>query len=156
MGRAPLLIYDGSVTIGQSKTIERFVAKKLGFMGSSDEDGARIDMICEHIRDIKQKYNDSKSGKKDEVLAEAKSTFINVDFPKWLAKLEKCLDCSGYAIGDRLSLADISIQQLIQDYFDDKEGAAKATEGLPKISASVAVVATAAEAWFASRPATAM
>eukprot|EP01034_Spumella_vulgaris_P001323 gene1323-1740_t len=63
----------GAVTLGQSKTIERFVAKKLNLFGSNDNEGALIDMIAEHVRDIKQKYNDAKAGKKDAELEAAKA-----------------------------------------------------------------------------------
>lgn len=36
LDRAPILIVDGTVVIGQSRTIERFVAKRLGFFGTTD------------------------------------------------------------------------------------------------------------------------
>ena len=36
-------------TTGQSKTIERFVARRHGFMGDTELEAARIDMICEHV-----------------------------------------------------------------------------------------------------------
>ena len=153
MDRLPLFVYDG-VTIGQSKTIERFVAKKTGFMGTSDIDEALIDMITEHVRDIKQKYNDSKAGKSGEDLAAAKAAFIATELPVWAQKLEKCVSKEGYSVGSKLSLADIAIQQLFQDYFDDKVGAAASIESLPGLSAIVANVAAAANNWFSTRPST--
>jgi hypothetical protein len=67
MDRAPVLLYTEAgttTTIGQSKAIERFVARKLGLYGSNEIESALIDIICEHIRDIKQKYSDVKTGKK--------------------------------------------------------------------------------------------
>lgn len=159
MDRVPLLMYqstDGSVTIGQSKTIERFVAQKTGLYGKDIYESAQIDMICEHIRDIYQKYNDAKAGKKDAELIQAKDTFIKTDLPKWLQKLEVVLasTAGSFAVGNSISLADVAIQQLIQDYFDDKEGAASAAASCPKISASCAAVAEAAKGWFATRPVT--
>jgi hypothetical protein len=44
---------DGGV-IGQSKTIDRFIAKRFGFMGISDLEAAQVDMVGEHCSDIKK------------------------------------------------------------------------------------------------------
>jgi hypothetical protein len=43
LGRVPLFTVDGS-TIGQSKSIERFAARKYGLMGSTEVEGALCDM----------------------------------------------------------------------------------------------------------------
>ena len=42
--------------IPQSKAIERYLAKKYNMMGSTDLESAKIDAICEVIRDIKEAY----------------------------------------------------------------------------------------------------
>jgi len=62
MDRLPLLEVNGQ-QIGQSKSIEKYLAKSVGLFGSNDVEGALIDMITEHIRDIKQGYTDAKAGK---------------------------------------------------------------------------------------------
>eukprot|EP01041_Mallomonas_annulata_P006071 gene6071-12246_t len=151
MDRAPILIYNGTA-IGQARTIERFVAKKMGFFGADDIEAAHVDMIAEHIRDIKQFYSQAKAGKKDDELAEAKAKFMSEKFPEWMAKLEKCLGSSGFAVGNKMSLADVVINELIQDFFDDKAGATAAISACPKIAASVRLVAEAAKDYFANRP----
>lgn len=153
MDRVPILVYNGA-EIGQSKTIERFVAKKLGFLGANEIESALVDMICEHVRDIRQKYNDVKVGKSGEELNEAKHKFLYNDFPAWMSKLEKCLGNNGFAVGEKMSLADIAIQQLIQDYFDDKEAGPTAILSCPKITSSVNAVAAAGKTWFETRPVT--
>jgi hypothetical protein len=119
-----LLEVDGK-QIGQSKTIERFIAKQTGLLGSNDIEAALIDMVTEHIRDIKQAYNDAKAGKKGEELYAAKTEFITnpEKLPSWISKLESTLNGDGYAIGSKLSLADVSIYSFICEFFDDKEGA---------------------------------
>lgn len=56
LGKIPTLdVTENGVTtrLAQSKAIERFLAKRFGFFGDNDLEGARIDMITEHIRDIK-------------------------------------------------------------------------------------------------------
>lgn len=153
MDRLPIMEYNG-VQFGQSKTIERFVARKLGFAGSNDAEEVLIDMLCEHVRDIKQKYNDAKAGKTGDAMNEAKASFVAKDLPEWLEKLEKCVQAGGFAVGDKISIADISIHQLIRDHFDDADAALRACSGCPKLTAIVENISTAAKEWFSSRPVT--
>ena len=53
--RLPVLEVQGEM-IGQSRAIERFVAKDLGLMGKGKIDEAKIDAICEHVRDLRDAY----------------------------------------------------------------------------------------------------
>lgn len=46
----PILYIDGQPKVGQSKAIERFLAKQFGLFGANDVEGAQIDMIGEHVR----------------------------------------------------------------------------------------------------------
>ena len=150
MGRAPILYVDGTA-IAQSKTIERFVGRKLGFMGANDIEAAQVDAICEHVADIKKTYSDCKVGKKDEELAAAKAKWIGETFPEWCAKLEKCLGGNGFAIGSKLSLADLVIFSIVE-LVDDKAGAESALNANPKLAASLAATKAAAAGWIAKRP----
>ena len=54
--RLPILEV-GSEQIGQSRAIERYVAKDLGLMGKGKIQEAQIDAYCEHIRDLRDAYN---------------------------------------------------------------------------------------------------
>lgn len=156
LGSLPILKYageDGEVTIGQSKSIERFVARQ-GFMGSNDLEAAQIDMITEHCRDIKQKYNDCKVGKKGEAMEAAKAQFVGTTLATWFAKLEKTLPGEEYAVGNKLSLADIVIFSLVKDYFDDLTGVWAATSECPKIRASCEAATKAVQHWLDARPVT--
>lgn len=154
MDRLPILEVDGKFQLGQSKCIEKYVAKKFGFYGDSLEEECKIDMICEHVRDIKQKYNDAKAGKSGEEATAAKNKFIAEELPGWFAKLEKTLGGDKFAVGGKLSLADVTIQAFVQDYADNKEGMAAAASGCPKLCGIVANVAAAAKGWFDKRPST--
>ena len=49
MNRAPMMII-GSVKIGQSKSIERYVSRLCGLSGTSLIEEAQIDCIAENIR----------------------------------------------------------------------------------------------------------
>lgn len=65
MDRAPVVLVDGKHTIGSSKTIERYLARRLGLMGSNELEAAHIDAVTEHIRDIKDKYQKAKADPAD-------------------------------------------------------------------------------------------
>jgi hypothetical protein len=113
-------------------------------------------MICEHVRDIKQKYNDYKSGKFGEDLDRAKNEWIRNELPSFLTKLERCIPSQTlkYSVGDKISLSDVIVEQFIHEYFEDKASVAAAIHGCVKITAIAANVAEAARAWFLSRPKT--
>ena len=138
LGRAPLLLVDGK-PVGQSKAIERYLAKKCNLMGDSDVDAAQIDCIAEHCRDVKDAQ--AKKGfsafardKSDEEKAEARKEWFETDMPVMLEKVEKAVKLTsakdGYAFGDKNSYADIAIFSLLKDCTmdADKEDTLKAAE----------------------------
>eukprot|EP01035_Chromulina_nebulosa_P019536 gene19536-25434_t len=151
MNRVPILEYNG-IEIGQSKAIDRFVAKKLGFMGSNEIEEAHVDMMCEHVRDIRIKYNEIRFNKSGEELEAAKKSFISSDLGIWLEKLEHVLPNSIYSVGDKLSLADINIFVLILDFFTPSEEFESAKQNCPKLKAIANNVAEVAKEWLAARP----
>merc|ERR1719171_3085907 len=65
LGKVPILEVDG-VKIGQSKAIERFVARKLGLMGDNEIQDFQIDSLSCHIQDIKEAYNKAKNVPEDQ------------------------------------------------------------------------------------------
>ena len=154
MDKVPILEINGTERIGQSKAIERYLSQKFGFFGSTLEEGAKIDMLCEHIIDIKKAYADARVGKADEELVQAKLKFMAETLPTFFSKLDKVLASEQFAVGSKLSLADIVIQQFVNDYFDDKEGALKATSGCSKVVGISNHVTAAAKGWLDSRPVT--
>jgi len=158
MDRLPVLnvtAESGTLTIGQSKTIERYLAKKFGFFGNTVEDEARIDMICEHITDIAQKYNDSKIGKVGDEANAAKTQFIVEELPKWFAKLEKVIDSNQFAVGEQLSLADVTIFFFIRDYCDDKASMNAVTSSFEKLVGVCDNVGDRLKVYLETRPVTA-
>ena len=79
LGKVPVLEVNG-VKIPQSKAIERYVARKFGFMGANDEEAACIDAFSEHDRDAKDMYQKAKKeGTVDK--------FFAVTFPEFLIKV---------------------------------------------------------------------
>ena len=134
LGKVTFLKTQG-VTLSQSKSIERFLAKSLNCMGSTDLEAALIDAFCEHLRDLKTAYQEGKrTGRMGK--------FFEEDLPSKLQALEQSLPCSkqpplrGSAlIGNTVSLADITLFSLV-DFFDDKPKIIKTLESTPKLFAS--------------------
>jgi len=118
--KVPVLeITDGGKTtvLAQSKAIERFLAKRFGFFGSSDVETAHIDSVVEQLQDARQGYWGAK-GKDEAVKAagvtveEAKTNmakFTTEELPGLLKMFERVLHKAGgqHFAGGRLSLADI-------------------------------------------------
>ena len=123
LNRAPILITKEG-TIGQSKAIERFLAKQFNLMGSSDFEAAQIDCVAEHCRDVKDAcqrkgFSAFSRNKTEEEKAVARKEWFETDMPGMLEKIEKALEHSskkdGYAVGESTSYADIVIFALLKD-----------------------------------------
>lgn len=119
MGKVPILeikIGEEIHQIGQSKSIERYLAREFGLMGSNKIEEAKIDSICECIRDIKERYQVVKKAGEN-IESYFKETIYNE-----LEKLSKVLDKNNkLAVGEKISLADISIYMFVKEYFDRSE-----------------------------------
>ena len=148
LGRLPLLEVDGQV-FGQSKTIERFVAKRVGMMGSNAVEEAQIDCVCEHLRDCKDKYMKAKTN------PETKAAYFATEMPEFMAKVEKT--CVGpWLCGSKCTLADAAAFVFVKEFFDDVESSTKAIAACPKISAAVEAFGKLPEVkqWQDARPKT--
>jgi len=157
LGKVPVLEVDG-VKVGQSKAIERFVAKKVGMMGSSDIEAFQIDSLCCHVIDIKDAYKAAKEAGKDDKDAAMKKWFEET-LPEHLAKVEKSLPSAPgpWLVGKTMSYADVTFYYFLKDpkgFFDDIEGAAKALASTPRLLAACEATATDSgiAAWVAKRP----
>lgn len=144
LNRVPVLTVDGSFTIGQSKAIERFVAKQFNLMGDSDLEEAAIDAFCEHIRDIKDANARARTaaGSDDEERKKASEDFMDSTLPHWLSSLEAIASPYGtLAGGASISLADISLYQMTKEYFAQNEQKVdEALANCPKLRQSISKV----------------
>lgn len=107
MGKVPILEIDG-IQIGQSKTIERYLAKTFGFMGANVMEEAQIDMLCEHNRDLHDAYRKLDSLPESDRQA-ARERWFTEDLPQSLEKIELTLPSSSgpFLVGSGVSLADV-------------------------------------------------
>ena len=135
MDKVPFLNV-GKGVISQSKAIERYLATRFKMMGDTLEESALIDSYCEYIRDFKTAYKTAKSKEnKEEALKEwfdntmpekliafDKLLFGNMDFQNMVTQpLNR-----KFAVGNKLSLADLVIYSFLVDFFDNKEAVATA------------------------------
>jgi len=154
LNKVPFLEVDGQI-IPQSKSIERFLAHRFNLMGSSNIDYAKIDSICECVRDFKDMYQPLRKLEGSEKEEEMKKWFSETLVER-LELLENNIDSSDFSINYNLSLADIVLFTFITEFFDDKESAMKATETTPKIRGVVEHVGRLERVrkWIETRPKT--
>ena len=103
MGKLPFLEVGGQV-ISQSKSIERYLARRFKLMGDTNEEGALIDSYCEYIRDFKTAYQTvRKAENKEEAMA------------KWFGETlpEKLSLIAIFSFGKSLSLYPLSTIPLV-------------------------------------------
>jgi len=171
LDKLPFLEVEGEF-ISQSKSIERFLASKFDMMGSTPLETAKIDSLCEWVRDFKDIYQKVRNASADEK-EEAKSKFFGETLPERLIAFDKILAVTSslsseesvfnftgseqlYAVGNKLSLADIVIYAFLVEFFDDKELAQKAYETCDKLKAIVNTVSNVEgiKKWVETRPQT--
>lgn len=152
-GKVPLLTVDGTFKLGQSKAIERYLAKQFGLMGSSPTEEAQVDCCIEHEIDWKGAYG--KLDKKDDAVMDK---WWKTDFPAMLGAMDKALAPAPgpWMVGSKVSLADIAMFVSFTDFFTAVDKAAKSLEAAPKLKAAVEAVGKIPEvvAWIAKRPQT--
>ena len=164
LNRAPVLVAPNGQAIGQSKAIERYLARRFSLMGQTPEDEAMIDCIAEHVRDLKdaqrQKgFSKFTKNKTDEEKARDRAEWFEKDMPEMLGKIEAAVKLtsasSGYAFGTSTTYADVVIWALLRDGFsadlEDTTNAAEKCESLNAICDQVAFNPGVAK-WLSERP----
>jgi glutathione S-transferase len=164
LNRAPVLVTADGKSIGQSKSIERYLAKKFGLMGNSLEDEAVIDCIAEHCRDVTgaartKGFSRFTKNKTDEEKAAARKEWFENDMPEMLLKIEQAVKESsgakGYAFGKETTYADVAIWALLRDCpaadLDDTKKASEKCVLLNSIAEQLASEPGVAK-WLSERP----
>ena len=90
LGQVPSLEVDG-VTICQSMTIARYLARRFGLAGASDLEAAQadeaVDAVSDWIQQQKEAIKPPPPGQKPVMPRE----FVDVQLQAWLAKMERLL-----------------------------------------------------------------
>ena len=152
LNKVPFLEVDGHV-IPQSKTIERFLARRFGLMGNNEYESAHIDSICECVRDFKDMYQKVRVA---EDVDTAMNEWFTVTLIERLTLLENLLNDNSFSVGDKLSLSDIVLYSFITNFFDNKEASMNATLAAPRLRKIVTMVGELSEIkeWLEKRPKT--
>ena len=186
LGRMPVII-DGDASIGQSVAINYYIAAENGLLGSSNLEAAQILAICEHIKELVTAYRGlvpygetpsdetiSKwftGGATDSEGTADGSTRSTRYLTWWCARIEKVLANSGFAVGNKISLADVMIYNTFAEFLKESEvmspdfaqwkrepfGSLEKTQNVlskcPKMQASIAAISSNANAqkWFETR-----
>lgn len=152
MNKVPFLEVDG-VVIPQSKTIERFLARRFNMMGSDELEAARIDAICECVRDIKDMYQKVRGLPEDEK-ADGMNKWFTETLVERLTLLENQLGSNGFSVGETNSLSDVVLFSFITQFFDNKEASYNATLVTPNLRSIVDRVSNLESVinWLANRP----
>jgi len=111
-GQTPCL-KDNELTLVQSNTILRHLARKHGLYGVNAEEAAYVDMIVDGVEDLRNKYaaliyKNYETGK-DKYIADLKDQLL--PFEKLMEKLGN--GKSGFAVGEKKSLADYALFDLL-------------------------------------------
>lgn len=143
MDQVPVLVVKKAgkeYRLCQSKAVARYVAGATGLAGSSAEEAADIDSVCETVVDL----SNANSQAKDE---DAKKKFLEETLPKALAYFEKLLGPAGFAVGGKLSQADIVLYHFATHYFSPSAfnnggnpAAAALVHASPKVASIIATV----------------
>ena len=164
MDRAPILVTPDGEIIGQSKAIERYLARRFQLMGSSEVEAAQIDCITEHCRDVKdaamrKRFSPFVKDKSDEEKEADKKVWFEEEMPTMLSKMERAIQetskAKGCAVGSTISLADITIYMLLAGGFPMyREVSMQAAEKCPVLLDIVDTVKSHPEvaAWLEKRP----
>lgn len=155
MNKVPFLEVDGQV-ICQSKSIERYLGRSQGMMGSNELEGAMVDSICEVVRDVKDMYQGVRR-LPEEDKKEGMVKWFAETMPNKLSDLEHILgDVNGYSVGNSTSLSDILLFSLLTQFFDDKESAKQSLTLNSKLRSIVMRIESHPNilSWLESRPET--
>ena len=165
LGRLPTIDCTNG-TIGQSGAINFYIATECGLMGSSTFEAAKILEFSEHLKELMTAFRALVpwgAEPSEETLATFFDSEEATDYEgpadgskrsgrqlKWfVGRMEKLVGDDGFAIGGKLSLADVLLYNTFADKLDEGKGEPftssartdAALEKCPKIKACIASVA---------------
>jgi len=146
-GQLPLY-EEGNWRIVQSITIARYLARKHGYYGKTDKEGAEADLIIDGVIDMNAARFAAKT---DEEKAKVEKEVI----PKWLdaftAILQKNHEGKQWFVGDNITFADLSVFNALGNLVNTFPHALDHHQLLTAHSERVAARPNIA-AWLSSRP----
>ncbi|ELU08528.1 hypothetical protein CAPTEDRAFT_177140 [Capitella teleta] len=108
-GQVPMLVVDGK-KLSQSKAIQRYLANEFGFIGETDLERARGDMIADYLDDLRAYlmaiHREQNEAKQEEMTLKFKELM-----PGFLENFEKLLKENkggdGFFVGNKVTWTDV-------------------------------------------------
>ncbi len=143
LGRMPVVTI-GDQSIGQSVAIYNYLASENGLLGDNNLEAAQILSIGEHLREMLNVHKKIvppgtepsienaniwfDTGAEDDNGIADRSKQSTRYLKWWLGRIERALGSNGFAVGSKLSLADIQIYYVFAETLTDAES----PEGFPQ------------------------
>ena len=154
-GQLPVLQVggDSGTVIAQSKAIERFLARRFGFMGSSDVESALVESIGEAIVDCRNAYRKVQDSPSDKPAYWSGAFHNTMRYINRLANQHSKSADRNTLIGSGITLADAQLFHFLS-IFDDQASVGKVVDQFPVVKASRANFGSQPEIqqWIAKRP----
>ena len=154
-GQVPVLQLHGPAgpLIAQSKAIERFLARRFGFMGGDEVEAAVVDSIGEALVDARNAFNKARDDPAE------KARFLSTALPAALRFINRVANERSSSaerntlVGSALSLADLQLFHFLSIH-DDQAAVSRAVDPFPIVKASRANVAAQPQIqdWISKRP----
>jgi len=130
----------GESSVGQSFAINYFIAAENNLLGSNNLEAAQILAIGEHLRELSTAFRAIvpygteptaealekwfEQGATDTTGPADRAGYSTRFLTWWLGRIEATLGDKGFAVGDKLSLADVQLYFTFADYLREDETAA--------------------------------
>jgi glutathione S-transferase len=186
LGRLPVLVTAEGQVIGQSVAMWFYAASVAGLLGDNAADAARVLSVVEHTKEAgaafralvpygqtptEEALNKWFDEGATDATGPADGAARGSRFLKWwMGRIEASLDSNGFAVGNKLSFADLILYYTFAEYLREEEaapdtpawrreafGSKARTDALvnahPRIKASIEAVAANAglQKWLANR-----
>ena len=154
-GQLPVLRLGGATgpLLAQSKSIERFLARRFGLLGADEVQAQQADSVTEAVRDLIDAYRASRA------TDDAKQRFLAHTLPTFVRQLDglaqRCSTSANTLVGSTLTLADVVVYHVFSLPIPEQAAMRAAVAQYPLVEAAIAHVADRPEIreWVAKRPA---
>jgi len=154
-GQLPILQVggDNGIILAQSKSIDRFLARRFGYLGSNDIEAQLIDSVVEAVRDARDAYFKNKDNPVEKEKFFTGTLHTTLRYINRLANAHSTSADRNTIVGSSISLADVSLYHFLS-IFDDQVSVSRTVDNFPVVKASRANFGNQPQIleWIAKRP----
>ncbi|XP_048742387.2 glutathione S-transferase 1-like [Ostrea edulis] len=120
-GQLPILTIDGANTLPQSLAIARYLAREFGLSGKTNLEHAQCDVIVQTTEDLRSEWVKVFREQDETKRAELQKKLIEEIVPKFWTIFQVTLTSNptGYMVGDRLTIADLAVYDVMEIHTRD-------------------------------------